>query len=64
MDILNNGIQFRIGKEDKFRTIISAARNVSRGYKLTGREMLKGPLIDKCFENRINNQHNKLLERA
>ena len=34
MTILNNGLQFRIGEDKIFRSIISAARNVSRNYKL------------------------------
>ena len=37
MTILNNGLQFRIGEDKIFRSIISAARNVSRNYKLPGR---------------------------
>ena len=36
--IFNNGLQFRIGEDETFRAIISAARNVSRNYKLPGRE--------------------------
>ena len=38
MTIFNNGLQFRIGEEEKFRSMISAARNVSRDYILPGRE--------------------------
>ena len=37
MPIFKNGLQFRIGEEDTFREMTSAARNVSRDYKLTGR---------------------------
>ena len=37
MTIFNNGLQFRIGEEDTFRTMISASMNVSSGYNLTGR---------------------------
>ena len=37
MTIFINGLQFRIGKDNKFRAIISATRNVSRYYKLSGR---------------------------
>ena len=37
MTIFNDGLQFIIGEEDTFRAIISATRNVSRGYNLTGR---------------------------
>ena len=38
MKIFNNGLQFRIGEEETFRTIIRAKRNVSRDYKLPGME--------------------------
>ena len=41
--------------------MISAARKISRDYKNPGRETLKRPLIDNCFENHIKNQRNKLL---
>ena len=30
MNLFNNGIQFRIGEEETFGAIISAARNISR----------------------------------
>ena len=30
-------------------------------YKLPGREMLQGSLLDKCFENHIKNQRDKVL---
>ena len=36
--IFNNDLQFRIGEEETFRAMINAARNVSRDYKLPGRE--------------------------
>ena len=49
MTIFNNGLQFRIGEEETLRSIISAAINVSRDYKLPGREAVRGPLLDKCF---------------
>ena len=41
--------------------MISAARNVSRSYKLPGRETVQGPLLDKKFENHIKNQCENLL---
>ena len=44
--------------------MISAARNISRDYKIPGREMVQGPLLDKCFDNHIKNQCEKLLNRA
>ena len=47
--IFNNGLQFIIGEDEKFRAIISAARNVSRNYKLPGRETVPWPLLDNCF---------------
>ena len=56
MTIFNNGLQFIIGEEETLREIVSAARNVSRYYKLSGRETVQGLLIDKCFDNHINNQ--------
>ena len=49
MTIFNNGLQFRIGEEDTFREIISAERNVSRDYKLPGRERTRGLMLDECF---------------
>ena len=61
MEIFNNGLQFRIGEEEKFRAMISTNRNISRDYKLPGWEMVRGPLLDKCFENHTKNQHDKLL---
>ena len=63
MTIFNNSLQFRIGQDKKFREMISAARNVSTDYKLTGRETVQGPLLD-FFENRIKNQRDKLLNGA
>ena len=42
----------------------SAARNVSRDYKLPGRDMVQGPLLDNCFGNHIKNQRKKLLNRS
>ena len=44
--------------------MISAARNVSRDYKLPGRETVRGTLIDNFFENHIKNQREKLLNGA
>ena len=38
MTIFNNGLQFIIGEGETFRKTISAAGNVSRGYKLPGRQ--------------------------
>ena len=64
MNIFNNGIKFRIGEEDTFREMISASINLSRYYKLPGREMVRGPLLDNCFENNIKNQHENLLNGA
>ena len=61
MIIFKNGLQFRIGKYETFRATISAARNVSRNYKIPGRETVRGPLLDNYFENHIKNQHDKLL---
>ena len=61
MIIFNNGIQFIIGEDETFRAMISTARNVSRDYKLPGRETVRGPLLDNRFENNIKNQHEKLL---
>ena len=43
--IFNNGLQFRIGEEDKFRAMISADRKVSRDYKMPGRDTVKGRLL-------------------
>ena len=61
MNIFNNGIQFRIREEETLRETISASINLSRYYKLPGREMVQGTLLDNCFENNINNQLEKLL---
>ena len=61
MAIFKNDIQFRIGGEETFRAMISAARNVSSNYKLPGRETVRGPLIDNVFENHINKQREKSL---
>ena len=63
MTIFNNGLQFRIGEEDTFREMIGASRNISRDYKLPGRETLQGPLLYNCVENHINNKLEKLLNR-
>ena len=60
--IFNNGIQFRIGGEDTFRAMVSATRNYSSHYKLPGREMVIGLLLDHCSENHIKNQREKLLK--
>ena len=38
MTIFNNGLQFRIGEDKKFREMNSSVRNVSRDYTLPGRE--------------------------
>ena len=59
--IFNNVFQFIIGEEEKFREIVRSARNVSRDYKLSTRETVPGPLIDKCFDNHTKNQREKLL---
>ena len=40
MTIFNNGIQFIIGEEETFRAMTSAFRNVSRDFKLPGRETM------------------------
>ena len=60
----NNGLQFRIGEEETFRAMISTIRNVSMDYTLPGRETVRGTYLDKCFENHIKNQHEKLLNKA
>ena len=62
--IFNNGLQFRIGEEDTFREMIGASRNISRDYKLQGRETLQVPLLYNCVENHIKNQREKLLNGA
>ena len=62
--IFNNGLQFRIEEDETFREIISASRNVSRYYKLLGRETVRGPLLDNCFDNNIKNQREKLINGA
>ena len=62
--IFNNGLKFIIGEEETFRAMISAARNVSRDYKMPGRETVRGPLLDNCFENNIKNQREKLINGA
>ena len=36
--------------------MISATRIFSRGYNLTGRETVKGPLLYDCFDNHIKNR--------
>ena len=64
MIIFNNGLQFRIGEDDKFRAMISTARNISRNYKLPGRKTVRGPLLDNFLENHIKNQREKLLNGA
>ena len=64
MTIFNNGLQFIIGEDVTFRAMIHAARNVSRNYKLPGRETWRGPLLDNCFDNHIKIQHEKLLNGA
>ena len=64
MAIFNNVLKFRIGEEETFWSMISAARNSPRDYKLPGREGVRGPLLDKFFENHIENQREKLLNGA
>ena len=59
----NNGRQFIIGEEEIFRAIIITARNVSRDYKLKGRETVRELLLDNRFDNHIKNQHEKLINR-
>ena len=44
--------------------MISAARKVSRDYKMPGRDTVQGPFIDNCFEDHIKNQCDKLLNRS
>ena len=61
MAIFKNGIQLRIWEDETFRAIISTARIVSRNYKLTGRETVRGMLLDILFDNHIKSQHEKLL---
>ena len=60
MTIFNNVLQFRIGQEDTFRAMISAAINISRYYTLPGRDTVQEPLLDNCFDNHIKNQIDKL----
>ena len=62
--IFNNGLQFRIGEDKTFRAIISDSRNISSNYKLPGREIVRGPLLDNRFDNHIKNQREKLLKGA
>ena len=64
MNIFNKGLKFIIGEYKTFREMISAARNVSRYYKLPGRETVWGPFLDKCFDNHIKNQRENLLNRS
>ena len=64
MKIFNNGLHLRIGEEETCRKMIRAYRNVSRDYKLPGRETVRGPLIDNCFDNHTKNQNEKLLNGA
>ena len=64
MTIFNNCLQFRIGEDETFRAMISADSNVSRDYKLPGREMVQGLFLDNCFDNHIKNQREKLLNGA
>ena len=63
MTIFNNSIQFRIGEDKTFKAMISAAINVSRYYKLPGRETVQEPLLV-FFKNHIKNQLEKLLTGA
>ena len=53
-----------MGEEETFREIISTSRNVSMDYKLPGRETLQGALVNKCFENHIKNEFERLLNGA
>ena len=64
MSIFNNDHQFIIGEEETLRAIIRAVRNVSRNYKLLGRETVREPFIDKCVENHIKNQLDNVLNGA
>ena len=54
--IFINNIQLRIGEDETFRVMISAARNIPRYYKLPGRDTVLGTLLDKYFGNHIKNQ--------
>ena len=45
MTIFNNGLQFIIGEEEKFRAMISAIRKFSRDYKLPLRRRYEGSLL-------------------
>ena len=40
MTIFNNCLQLIIGEDETFRSMFIAARNVSRAYKLLGRDMV------------------------
>ena len=64
MTISNNVIKFRMGEEETFRAMISTARNFSRYYNLPGRETVQGTFLDKCFDNNIKNQREKLLNES
>ena len=64
MTIFNNFIQFIIGEENTYKSMVSAARNVPRDYKLPGRETVRGVFLDNCFDNHIKNQSEKLLNGA
>ena len=44
--------------------MIGVARNVSRGYKLSGRDTVRGLLPVNFFLNHMKNQHEKLLNGA
>ena len=59
--MFNNGLQFIMGEDETFREMISTARNISRDYKLPGREKVQGTLLDNCFENHIKNQRENLI---
>ena len=59
--IFNNDLQFRIGEEETFRSMIISDRNRSMDYKLPGRETVIGPLLDNCVGNHIKNQRENLL---
>ena len=59
MTIFNNGLQYIMGEEETFRAMIISARNISRYYKLPGRETVRGPFLDNFLENNIKNQCEK-----
>ena len=64
MTILKNGLQFRFWEEEALRAMLIATRNISRDYKLTGKETVWDPFLDKCIDNYIKNKREKLLNGA